>query len=75
MSVTWAASCGSGSFASLLTALGDRFGTRALDGSAFAPLEDGEFVALLDRAVFAPDGGLELARHGEQQIVRGRISP
>lgn len=52
-----------------------RFQPSALTSNLLAPLEAGEFVVMLDRAVFAPDGGLTLARRDDRQLVRGRVSP
>jgi hypothetical protein len=55
--------------------LAGRFLASELDWSLYAPLEEGDFVVALDRAVFAPDGGLRLKRETDQQIVRGRLAP
>ncbi|MGC4119551.1 MAG: hypothetical protein QM765_34270 [Myxococcales bacterium] len=55
--------------------LKDRFTLGRLDDNAFGPLEDGDFLVSLDRAVFAPDLGFSVTREGDFQLVRGRVSP
>ncbi len=52
-----------------------RFQGGSLASNLLAPLEAGEFVVVLDRAAFAPDGGLTLARRDDRQLVRGKVSP
>jgi hypothetical protein len=52
-----------------------RFTHAGLKERLLAPLVEGEFLVKLDRAVFAPDGGLRLSRSGDVQVVRGRLSP
>jgi hypothetical protein len=63
--------------APLLERLGDelkpRFDPAQLSRTALRPLSEGEFVAVLERAVFAPDGELPLTRKGDLQVVRGRV--
>jgi hypothetical protein len=50
-----------------------RFFTEKL-GHVLPRLEDGEYLVLLDRAVFAPSGNIRLDRKSDVQLVRGRVS-
>lgn len=59
----------------LRAAVQDRFALDRLADTAFAPLEEGEFLVSLDRAVFAPDLGVAVHREGDRQLVRGRVAP
>jgi hypothetical protein len=53
----------------------DRFAPDRLNDNALGPMEDGDFLVSLDRAVFAPDLGISVQREGDYQLVRGRVSP
>jgi len=54
-----------------------RFSSETLQNQVRAPLAEGEFLAVLDRALFVPDFGLELQRElaKDVQLVRGRLAP
>lgn len=52
--------------------LARRTSTAAVERTVLAPLEEGEYVVFLERAIFAPTGGLEVRSSNELQLVRGR---
>jgi hypothetical protein len=69
------ASCGSVTPNGFFEGSADRFGEAQLQQVMLAPLTEGQFVAELDRAVFAPTGGLKVERQGDRQLVRGEVAP
>lgn len=52
---------------------------RRFDGAAgvrvMKPLEDGEFLAVLEGPGFTPLGGLRLMHHDSRHVVRGEVTP